>query len=526
MDNIKVSTVLRDVSLSLSGGLFVLFLLSSAGFVFGIGINAFYVPLSVAAGLSAPYFFRLSNLKETVLSSVVVLGVVFLSLWMSLAFTDSSFDGPWYHQTAALFLKKGWNPVYERAADFLTAHWDFRIRGLPYIDSYPKFTEIIAANVFYTTGDIEAGKIFNPLFSAILFCYSVYVLTTCFPDVDSVFSVVLSLLLTLNPVVLAQMPTYYPDGTLYAAFMLILLSLIELQKTKGASGAARLMLVTATTALTGVKLTGLLYAAEIFAFRMIYLKLRGESLKPFFPFLCLCGFLFVLTGVNPYITNLIQGKHVFYPIAGSEKIDFLTPQTPSFFINRSMPYKLFVSVFHRADDAYEADRPVLKLPFTQPDKYYERGKMQLPDTRLGGFGLWWSGILLCSLALLPPAWKRREGSEGMNRFVLTVLAATVLSNPVNWWTRYVPQFYALPVFILLFTACERGKLRRFYIPTMLFLFLINSALTLEPVFEKAAATGNRVIRTGEERGTAFLPDSEFVPPEEKTASVLLQTERR
>jgi hypothetical protein len=60
-----------------------------------------------------------------------------------------------------------------------------------------------------------------------------------------------------------------------------------------------------------------------------------------------------------------------------------------------------------------------------------------------------------------------------------ILLSSVLLNTENWWARYVPQFYAVPIFILLFYYISNLAKQRILVTTLLsVLIFFNSAVAL------------------------------------------------
>ncbi|MBO4520034.1 MAG: hypothetical protein J5787_02390 [Alphaproteobacteria bacterium] len=527
--------IFYNISFSLLSILFLLFVSASVCFVLGIGLNGFGILLSFILGMGAPVFLKISDIKEFLPSFVIIFGIIALSLYLAEAMADVSYDGRWYHQTNALFLKKGWNPVYVRAADFLKEHWTVKsISGLTVMDSYPKAVEIIAASFFYLTDNIETCKAVNPLAMAALFFYSLYIFNAFFPNLLGILRFFLSFAVIINPVVLAQMHTGYVDGLIYVCFMFALLSIIELEKTDRQSKSGLLIFIMSITLLSGIKTSSGLYAAEIILLYLIYLKCRKKNIeKPGKILIALVALLFV-TNINPYLTNLYQGKHLFYPIMGKDKIDVITHNVPTYFFNRSMPYKLFMSLFTSAKNSSfehpETNTPIkVKTPFTRSDE--EKRNLGFADLRLSGFGVWWGGILILSLFLAPFSRKIPEPDSSLYHLLMLILIVSVLTHPHNWWARYVPQLYALPIFIILFFAQRNFSVYRHAFSLVLLLFMtINSLFTYTEVVVR------NVIRTEmqksfyaspayQRRNLALLLDPSGVPHETQTIPALMLTEK-
>ena len=90
-------------------------------------------------------------------------------------------------------------------------------------------------------------------------------------------------------------------------------------------------------------------------------------------------------------------------------------------------------------------------------------------------------VAVCSFISL--CMERIRTDKALNRLILLVLLTTVLTNPVNWWARYVPQFYAFPVFVLLFLSQRKNIGWHICIYGMLSLIYINSFITHQAVLK-------------------------------------------
>ena len=96
--------------------------------------------------------------------------------------------------------------------------------------------------------------------------------------------------------------------------------------------------------------------------------------------------------------------------------------------------------------------------------------------RLGGFGYFFSGILLSSLLL--SIFLRFKNGEDKKIFwtITAVLIISVLGNHEAWWARFVPQFWLVPLFIFSFLALNNKFKSKIGIVILglLFLCVINS----------------------------------------------------
>ena len=121
---------------------------------------------------------------------------------------------------------------------------------------------------------------------------------------------------------------------------------------------------------------------------------------------------------------------------------------PKSFGEMNMIEKFTVSLFSRTQNVtYEMEGPFLKWPI----KLYksEVGELFAPDVRIGGFGPFFALIFLGSLVLLIAALiifikKEKNNLKYIILPTLTVIISMILVGE-NWWARYVPQLYLLPV---------------------------------------------------------------------------------
>ena len=106
---------------SLLGGailtfLFLLVAISELGWALGIPIHGFVLPTALVGSClvtrwGARIYFR-RPLRVTVVVAALLVVLVAVSAWISLAFYDVSFDGQAYHQEGIYQLAHGWKPLF------------------------------------------------------------------------------------------------------------------------------------------------------------------------------------------------------------------------------------------------------------------------------------------------------------------------------------------------------------------------------------------------------------------------------
>ncbi len=413
-----------------------------------------------------------------------VLALLITSLLLAGAFHDFSYDGQNYQQEALIQLHQGWNPLWNPALS----------TDIPYslwINSYPKALWYFSTAIYQFTGFIETGKLFQELLllSTLFITHS----ALRFLLKSNVLCWLISLLLVANPVTIVQFFTFYVDGVLYLSFLaLIALGYIRYFLVRQKSDCSMLDTGIAATiiVLSNIKFTGIIYAG-LFCTAWIFFTLFSTQRKAVVK-LCTISLITscLLIGYHPYITNLIHHGHPFWPLLGENSVDIMTPNEHPDFLKQNRLTKIIWSNmatgrnnadFNPAPLPEPRGTPELKIPFTFSQ--YELKLYESADTRIGGFGPWFGGILICSV-LLGGFLALHPRTAARNHFVilLTGLSISILINPEAWWARYTPQLWMLPLIILIY-ACYITELQtnpklKYLTALFLFLFIINSALVL------------------------------------------------
>jgi hypothetical protein len=179
----------------------------------------------------------------------------------------------------------------------------------------------------------------------------------------------------------------------------------------------------------------------------------------------------LVLGFDPYVTNMRQGLHPLYPVLGSNRVDVVTSQTPSVLLRRNRPLKFLISFFSQASEV--ETWKVIKIPFTVSKQ--ELHSLTAPDVRLGGWGVFFSGVTLGSLALflLMKGWRHNASIV----LALVLVAATSFINPECWWARFTPQVALLPIFLLVPGLRAESRRTRMTASVLCVFLLFNSLLS-------------------------------------------------
>lgn len=378
---------------------------------------------------------------------------VVVCVWIAAALVaagvlDLSWDGQAYHQEAVLAFAGGWNPLRDGPLP-LTARPDNL-----WIDTYPKAAWMVEALVVAASGALEAGKALSwvaALAAALLATEAARAL-----GVSRRLAVAAGALAALNPVVTAQLYSFYVDGLLYAV-LLAAVALVVLLVRAANSDAARprqmlaLVFGGALAFAVNLKFTGLIYASALAA--VAWLLVRGRRAHRVLlvsSAVALAAATFVL-GFDPYVTNTIRRGHPFSPLAGPGAVDIITPHVAAGFHTLPRPARLVLSTLASSSNLNQM--PHLKAPWqVAPD---ELRSFAFADVRIGGFGPLWGGAVLLALLLLAAAPPPRRWS-----LALAASVGVAFANPGLWWARYVPQLWLAPLLIGALALRDRARLRR------------------------------------------------------------------
>lgn len=400
--------------------------------------------------------------KEINLKRKIATIVFYLIILIIIPFTynktyDLTVDGNSYHKTAIAFIKNGWNPMYESMRSFQknnnqVIEIDKNQRVDLWVEHYPKATWILAATIYNMTDNIESGKCITLIFSIMLLIISYNCLSKI---LDKKWSNIISIILVLNPIVLAQFFSYYVDGIMGILFTIELLLLIQVNPKEKINKSVWLSLVAICSIFVNLKFTGLLCSGVIAAVYYFYFLIANRKDKELFnifkrltiAFIIVFAPAIFIVGGNSYIKNTIDHHNPLYPLVGKDKVDIITTMQPKSFLKKNNFEKFIVSTFSKTENVTYENEPTTKLPI----KVYqsEIGELFAPDVRIGGFGPLYALILIGTIILLIIETiiiikKERQNIKYLLLPFLSIIISMILVGE-SWWARYVPQFYLLPV---------------------------------------------------------------------------------
>ena len=432
-------------------------IISNISFLFNFDINFFNILISFFLSVSM-LIYLIRKPYDTVVAVVVALIISVISYYLAINYFDTSYDGQGYHQETIFLLKNGWNPIYEESHAFRT-----------WINYYQKGNEIIQANIYLLTNKVESGKMLNLLLIFVAFFTSFALLDTL--KIKYYYKYLISFIVVFNPVVFTQAFTYYLDANWYLSLVILLTSLLSYFSTRKNIYVVNFIL--SAVIFCSLKLTSIPVFIVFSIFGLVYYFLDQKKIL-MLPFLTIFV-LSLITNIHPFLTNLKNGFHIFHPFMGAKKVDILNQNIPEILLNKNRVERLFISLF---SDTTNANQVLLsknlKIPFsTSIDQLFINY-----DTRLGGFGFLFSGIIMITLLIF--LYSLFVKSKSMNKrifgFIIFGILCTILINPASWWSRLSAQIWLLPIVIIVFGLLAKNKWCLFLSHLTLIIFILNILL--------------------------------------------------
>lgn len=477
-----------------------LLLLTSLLFLINVSISVLHLPISFIVAVIEVYFLRKTNIKDISISVIFIIFIVLISLLLCGRIFDNSYDGNSYHKEAIGYLKEGWNPIYETAEAFAKKKSLASSQAI-WLNSYPKATWFYGASVYKITGNIETAKSFNLIMLFIVFFIVAYLINRFYKK--KLLALTMAILTISFPIMCQQFLSLYLDGFLGFCLLLVLIYMYLLLKNDNSKELFFIM-GSLLIIIINVKYTGLMYAG-IFCFGYyIYYFINKVKIKEYKKIFAFTGkFLVILTigllivGSSSYVKNLVVHKNPLYPLIGKDKIDIMTYLQPESFAKESPIEKNFYSLFSCTANigVFNHGEPILKIPFTKTAM--EIGQIS-EDTRIGGFGVYFSGIFIISVVIIMIyfivgiVYKKYDYIIMFGiPFVLIILIMFCLSD--GWWARYSPQVWFIPLMAVFMLLFDNKKGMKFLGIVLLTLCLNNSYIIVKQMIN-IRIPSSRVIR--------------------------------
>ncbi len=437
---------------------FIFFLLSFSALTFVLGLTLSYITAYLALGATL-----LVNWRQGGLRILLFLGVLLLCLFLSSLFISTNQDGQSYHIPGMLLMAHGWNPWYDWSPwSVLPAQTALVGPGIDNTINFPRGAGMLSASLYLATHLFSSIHTISFLLFFLLAFVAYRVLSKC--QLSRTFTIILTLLFTLNPVITCQLGSSYVDGLMANMLTLLLLFFFDyyLFSNKWALTASLMVFMI----LVNIKFTGLVFGAVfITGFSAITWWERKRFPAQYFFYHVLAGILAVVVfGWQPYITNTIMHLNPFYGALklhdGKSILSGFVSQPG--FNDKNRLYQLVISLFV---NKYITIGGVVSHRFNVLAYNI--------DGRFAGFGMVFGYCLVASLLLL--AFLRRK----IYVLLTLVLLFSVLLTPAAWWARLTPQLWLVPLVIILglLVTPKRNPLSIKVAKVLAIILLVNAAGT-------------------------------------------------
>lgn len=475
------------------------------------------------------------NIIQSILSIVLATLIFITSAYIEGKIYDTTSDGNTYHKLAVGSMKNGWIPLYGSCKDYteedgniLTVN-EGNINYL-WADHYAIGTEIIGANIYAFSGNIETGKAYNIIM--MYACFGIALGYLCLEKkLNVIKALVISFVLVANPITLVQWGTYYVDTALLTALFITLIELLSISKDKienKRSLEKYFILAMSIAICANAKFTGLAYEAAFcgifYLYWIIRLRKSKEQLKRNFIFdtvfyIITVGITVAVIGGSSYLMNTIKYKHPFYPLYGEGHVEnMVNKEIPVSVSSKSYIGQFLTSIFSEGinvSPAYYPEggiEPVSKVPFTFTKE--ELSRYCIPDIRMGGFGPLYSGIFIMTCIILVimiidfiKNKKIDELTQLLIIVVLSFLMITLLSG--GYWARYIPYVYFISIMTLTYLLEKKNKIINTFGIIFALIFVANTLLVAK-VSTKSYIENSRYVKKNFVQFEDYAKDKEYV----------------
>lgn len=428
-------------------------IVSNIVFLLGFNLSFFNIVISI---LLSTILMIITNEKTTdVLFSIfLALFISIISYYIAITNFDTSWDGQGYHQETIYLLKNGWNPIYENSNAF-------RI----WVNLYQKGNETIQANIYLVTNKIESGKMFNIL---LLYCaFFVFFSLMDTLNIKNIYKLLFSFIAVFNPVVFTQIFTYYIDGNWYLTLLISLCSLLLYFSNRRTIFI--LFFILSSVVFCSLKFSSVPIFIVFLIFALVYDSLYQKRIliKTYFSIF----FLGIICNVHPFISNIKNGNHILHPFLGNKKIDIINQNIPEMLLGKNRIERILISLFSKTNNDIKANlSDTLKFPFIfHKDEFFINY-----DTRLGGFGFFFSGILVLAIVIaFYSFFKQNIIDKKKIFFIMSAIFVGVLINPASWWSRLSAQIWLIPLLFIIWGVFSKNKILIRLSQLGIVLFMVN-----------------------------------------------------
>ncbi len=470
--------------------IFFTFFISITFFALGFSLSKWIIPLSFISTVIFLWLGLRKNVERNLIKKFTAIIILFAVSFTVFALFSSRFynfgaDSQEYHSEMVIQMKNGWNPFYESLKDGDYDYIEHKPGKAVVLNSFSKCSETVAAAAYIFLNSYEGAKVFQYIFILAAFFLSASVFLNL-KKLPFAVSILLGLLITLNPVAVTQSLSFYVDGEL--ASILLIISALGALLFFYDKIFIRILLCAAIILGVNIKFTGLFFsmiiAAGIFFCYLIFdkskfsFKIIGAVAGAF-----LIGFF--VAGYNPYVTNINNCGSPFCPyFVSEEKIEELKGTQKSLkkigevhavdinlFANRIS--SLISTVFSKTKNGY--CNFTLEWPFSIDKKELSLLMQPYPRT-LGGFGPLFRSAAPLAILLILFSFSLSIRKTLVVFFMSIWILFSVLIIIFGCYARYGPQLWMIAVITIPLGLYINRRMLRFLSYAIIMILLSNILL--------------------------------------------------
>lgn len=500
----RITEIIKKSSIALLIELTMILMITTLLFILNITITKLHLPIiTIIAVIGFLVFYRKDD-KKINLIAILVAFVIFAGITFGEGkIYDSTADGNTYHKLAVGCLKNGWNPNYEDSQDFTREKGNIfdpseENVNTKWVDHYAKATEIFGAVIYAFTNNIESGKGYT-----LILMYSAFGILFSYLYHDkkrNLFtSLIIPFLLVFNAITVVQIFNYYVDGALMISILLIIYSLIVESENNSTDNKENLLILAINIIwCINIKFTGIGFAGIFCLVFYIYWLIKAfkensengiKILKKYTIFYIIVVIISIaIVGYSSYVRNTIDHGHPLYPLKGEGHVDnMVLMEQPTSFKDKNHLEIFLISIFSKGENvspsySNQNIQPTLKIPFTVSMDEIEN--YCIPDIRVGGYGPLFSIIFIASIIGTIYIIVKLIKQKRWNLFVpyiliISTITGLILALDGNYWARYIPYFYAIPMMVLIDLLWDKENKIKFLLGIILsIIMLINVNMVL------------------------------------------------
>lgn len=421
------------------------------------------------------YFILKKDNKNSCIKALCwFIGITSLLIFIGANIYDASYDGQWYHSAVIRLMSTGWNPFYH--AILSQSEMPYYTATNIWVSHYAKGMETIEAGIVAMTGNLESGKAVNLMFTTSLFCFIYEFLDKRTNTTGKFLKIIISLIITLNPILVNQVMTHYIDYTCYAFVVIGLICVYEILIKQEHLYVYVLFLM--GFFIPSIKFNIVFWFVVIlFVFMCgIYIANGIFDKKIFWKMIVVIIAGFIIGAFNPYITNTLYKHNPIYPLIGKGKVDIMSIVTPQKINGKNRFYQVNYSLI--ANPYSNDNRRHGKVTFF---KITKEDLLDSPkhDLQLGGFGEFFFEALVILIVVFVLMKKNKKWK--LMFASCSFLYICLFFLPTSFLVRYVPFFYLVPCILILYilnTCTEEAKYKKAFVYMASVLLLLDSAISL------------------------------------------------